>query len=102
MARIRAVTSAAKRLSEHVKIGPAITPGFSFVGKTMAMPAAHAPAWMIRERKMSPTAYTVQMMAAESALKLARDTGDVAAILAALATITRLVRLQYGAAKLAS
>ena len=51
---------------------------------------------------MSPTTYTVQMTAAETALKLARDVGDVAAILAALATMTRLVRLQYGAAKLAS
>ena len=51
---------------------------------------------------MSPTTYTVQMVAAATALKLARDVGDVAAILAALATMTRLVRLQYGAAKLAS
>lgn len=51
---------------------------------------------------MSPTAYTVQMTAAETALRLARDAGDMAAMLAALATITRLVRLQYGAAKLAS
>ena len=51
---------------------------------------------------MSPTTYTVQMAAAEKALKLAREIGDVAATLAALATMTRLVRLQYGAAKLAS
>lgn len=51
---------------------------------------------------MSPTAYKAQMIAAEMALKLARDVGDVAAMLAALATMTRLVRLQYGALKLAS
>jgi hypothetical protein len=56
---------------------------------------------------MTPTTYTVhtyttQMAAAATALKLARDVDDGAAILAALATMTRLVRLQYGAAKLAS
>ena len=51
---------------------------------------------------MFSTTYAVQMAAAEKALKLARDIGDVAAMLAALATLTRLVRLQYGAAKLAS
>ena len=49
-----------------------------------------------------PTTYTAQMAAATMALRLARDVGDIAAILAALATMTRLVRLQYGAAKLAS
>jgi hypothetical protein len=51
---------------------------------------------------MAPTTYTVQLTAAETALKLARDAGDVAAMLAALATITRLVRQRYWAAKLAS
>ena len=51
---------------------------------------------------MSPTTYTVQMTAAHTALKLARDAGDGAAVLAALATITRLIRQQYWAAKLAS
>jgi tRNA threonylcarbamoyladenosine modification (KEOPS) complex Pcc1 subunit len=51
---------------------------------------------------MTATAYTVQMTAAETALKLARDAGDIAAMLAALATITRLVRVRYWAAKLAS
>jgi hypothetical protein len=56
---------------------------------------------------MSPTTYkthtyTAQMTAAAAALKLARDVDDGAAILAALATMTRLVRLQYGALKLAS
>jgi hypothetical protein len=56
---------------------------------------------------MTPTTYTVhtyttQMAAAATALKLARDVDDGAAILAALATMTRLVRLQYGAAKLVS
>jgi len=51
---------------------------------------------------MSPTTYTVQMTAAEMALKLARDAGDVAAMLAALATMTRLVRQRYWATKLAS
>ena len=51
---------------------------------------------------MAPTAYTVQMTAAETALKLARDAGDMAAMFAALAMMTRLVRLRYGAAKLAS
>ena len=45
---------------------------------------------------MSPTTYTVQMTAAATALKLARDAGDGAAVLAALATMTRLVRQQYG------
>ena len=50
---------------------------------------------------MAPTAYTVQMTAAETALERARDVGDGAAMLAALATMTRLVRLRYGAAKLA-
>jgi hypothetical protein len=45
---------------------------------------------------MSPTAYAVQMAAAEKALMLARDVGDLAAMLAALATMTRIVRLQYG------
>ena len=38
---------------------------------------------------MAPTTYTVQLTAAETALKMARDAGDVAAMLAALATITR-------------
>ena len=42
------------------------------------------------------------MAAAATALKRARDVDDVAATLAALATMTRLVRLQYSAAKLAS
>ncbi len=51
---------------------------------------------------MSPTTYMVQMAAAEKALWLAREIGDGAAILAAAAMMTRLVRLQYGAAKLAS
>ncbi len=51
---------------------------------------------------MSPTTYTAQMAAAATALKIARDVDDIAATLAALATMTRLVRLQYGAAKLAS
>ena len=52
---------------------------------------------------MTPTtAYNNQMTAAETALKLARDAGDGAAILAALATMTRLVRQQYWAGKLAS
>ena len=50
---------------------------------------------------MAPSTYTVQITAAETALKLARDAGDVAAILAALATRTRLIRLQYWAGKLA-
>lgn len=51
---------------------------------------------------MAPTTYTAQMAAAATALKLARDIGDGAAMLAALATMTRLVRLRYWAAKLAS
>ena len=52
---------------------------------------------------MTPTSqYMAQKTAAEAALKLARDAGDIAAMLAALSTMTRLVRLQYGAAKLAS
>ena len=51
---------------------------------------------------MLPTNYTVQITAAETALKLARDAGDGAAVLAALATITQLIRQQYWAAKLAS
>ena len=51
---------------------------------------------------MAPTTYTGQMTAAETALKLAREAGDGAAVLAALATITRLIRQQYWAAKLAS
>jgi tRNA threonylcarbamoyladenosine modification (KEOPS) complex Pcc1 subunit len=52
---------------------------------------------------MTPTAkYDAQMTAAETALALARNAGDIAAMLAALSTMTRLVRLQYGAAKLAS
>jgi hypothetical protein len=63
---------------------------------------AHAPVSTIRGACMSPTTYTVQMAAAATALKLARDVDDVAATLAALAAMTRLVRLQYGAAKLAS
>ncbi len=51
---------------------------------------------------MLSTTYAVQMASAEKALKLARDIGDGAAILAALAMMTRVVRLQYGAAKVAS
>jgi hypothetical protein len=51
---------------------------------------------------MSSAAYAVQMAAAEKALMLARDVGDLAAMLAALSTMTRIVRLQYGMAKLAS
>ena len=52
---------------------------------------------------MAPTTtYNVQMSAAETALKLARDAGDGAAILAALATMTRLIRQRYWAGKLAS
>lgn len=52
---------------------------------------------------MTPTTiYSVQMTAAEAALEHARDAGDVAAVLAALATMTRLVRQRYWAAKLAS
>jgi hypothetical protein len=47
------------------------------------------------EGAMSSAAYAVQMAAAEKALELARETGDMAAVLAALATMTRLVRLQY-------
>ena len=54
------------------------------------------------ERAMLSTTYAVQMASAEKALKLARDIGDGAAILAALAMMTRVVRLQYGAAKVAS
>lgn len=69
----------------------------------MATPMAHASVRMIRERMMAPTTtYNVQLSAAETALKLARDAGDVAAMLAALATMTRLVRQRYWAAKLAS
>jgi len=51
---------------------------------------------------MLSTSYAVQTASAEKALKLAHEIGDGAAMLAALATMTRLVRLQYGAAKLAS
>jgi len=51
---------------------------------------------------MLSTTYAVQMASAEKTLKLAHEIGDGAAMLAALATMTRLVRLQYGAAKLAS
>jgi hypothetical protein len=52
---------------------------------------------------MSPTtAYNVQISAAETALKLARDARDIAAILAALSTMTRLLRQRYWAGKLAS
>jgi hypothetical protein len=45
---------------------------------------------------MSSAAYAVQMAAAEKALMLARDVGDLAAMLAALSTMTRIVRMQYG------
>jgi hypothetical protein len=77
-------------------------PGFSFASKKIATSEAHASIRTNQERAMAPTTYTVQMTAAETALKLARDAGDVAAMLAALATITRLTRQRYWAAKLAS
>jgi hypothetical protein len=44
---------------------------------------------------MSPAADSLEMAATKKALKLACDAGDLAGTLAALATITRLVRLQY-------
>jgi len=44
---------------------------------------------------MSPTAYSVQMSAVEKAVKFARDTNDLAAVLAALTAEVRLIRLQH-------
>jgi hypothetical protein len=77
-------------------------PGFSFASKKSETGEAHASTQTNQECAMAPTTYVVEMTAAEKALKLARDAGDVAAMLAALATITRLVRQRYWAAKLAS
>jgi hypothetical protein len=70
--------------------------------KKIATGEAHASTETNQECAMAPMTYTVELTAAETALKLARDAGDVAAMLAALATITRLVRQRYWAAKLAS
>ena len=44
---------------------------------------------------MSPTAYSTQMAAIEKAVKFARDTNDLAAMLAALTAEVRLIRLQH-------
>jgi hypothetical protein len=44
---------------------------------------------------MSPTAYSAQMTAIDRALRLARETNDLAAILSDFTTKVRLIRLQY-------
>jgi hypothetical protein len=44
---------------------------------------------------MSPPAYNTQMTAIDRALRLARETNDLAAMLADFTTRVRLIRLQY-------